>query len=449
MSLRIAGDKLALRRTTNLPASFAAFTIIMAVKQIVARPTHSAYLAYMQQTGGANAEGLVLKGTNGDELFGSDAYEANFTASVATLPIGGAAGTNWRGVAIRGSAAGAGGLKVYHKPIGGGGSLVSQTVTNTPGTGGFEALNIGDAAFNAGDFGVPGWWPDVCIAHLKIYDRALSDAEVEAEMGSATVVSSTGLITYHSFSNANIATAVVPDTGTGTFDYYTSAPSMSTDMPVYSSVNTLTLLDTLPSTGGSLAKPTPPAIVSRTVTGARTIALTFTAGTGTIDGYRVYAQKSGSAPFLAGTAAPGQTSVVASGLTPNTGYALYMASHNGAGESSPSASVSNTTFKVKVRATKLESTIAAQTGLRMIVWLAPSVAGETVGEKVGEITNITAGPAVFDATESANVCAADADCSAIANVDMIPFGTPVRVHLSKDSVSRSTRIVAATVVEEA
>lgn len=250
MSLRITGNKLSLRRTTALPTSFAAFTIIMYTKLAVARPTHNAHLLYAQTPGGSIAQALQLRGVSGTELRAADNYESTLSASAGTLPAGLASGQGWFGTALRGTAAGAGGMQALHKPVGTG-SLSVQAVANTAGASAWDSLQVGDAPFAPGEFGVAAWWTDCFIAHLKIYNRALSDAEVTAEMNQAAPASTTGLLSYHSFAAAAIGDALAPQQGSGTFSVFTSAPSMSPDMPVFSAVPTLTLTDNLPPPEGA------------------------------------------------------------------------------------------------------------------------------------------------------------------------------------------------------
>jgi hypothetical protein len=141
-----------------------------------------------------------------------------------------------------GTASGANGLRLYHGAIGG--TPTSLTHTNSGGTQGFEAIQFGDLPYGTDE------WFDGLLAHLKVWDTALSATEIEAEFGRATPARTSNLISYHSFSNATLATALIPDTGTGTFDVFTANPSTSTDMPVFASGPTLSGTDTLPEREG-------------------------------------------------------------------------------------------------------------------------------------------------------------------------------------------------------
>ncbi len=253
MSIRISGNKVSLRRTANLPSSYANFTVCLFAKLATARATHTANLLYTQTTAGEHAEQILVKGGSGLALIGADSYESTATPTIATLTAGGASGSNWFFTAMRGSAAGAGGLKFYHRPVGG--SMVDQTIVNSPGAAGVGVMQLGDSPFDPGAFGVEAWWFDGYIAHAKVYNRALSDAEVLAESGQASPVSTAELLSYHAFTADAIADALVAQQGTGSFFAFTTAPSMSTDNPVlvanptYSGTVTLPGLLTLQAEG--------------------------------------------------------------------------------------------------------------------------------------------------------------------------------------------------------
>jgi hypothetical protein len=253
MSVRFTGDKTALRRTVNLPSAHDAFTICGFAKLLVAAPSREAHIVYTQNSGASSAQTVLLAGASGTALRAGDNYNDTFTSDVATVTAGGSSGDNWFFFAVVGLAAGANGMRLYHGAPNSG-SLTYAAVTNTPGATGFAALQFGDLPFGS------TYWFDGLLAHLKIYNRALSEAEVTAEAGQAAPASASGLISYHAFSDSDIAVAVVPDTGSGTFTYFTSAPSTSADMPTFSATPTLTGEDTLPSLTG-----VPPSIQTTTL----------------------------------------------------------------------------------------------------------------------------------------------------------------------------------------
>lgn len=228
MSVYINGDKKSLRRTVNLPTSCAAFTVCGFVKAVSGQTSpQEPHLLYVQDSDGANAETLYLGGTGNLQLFGADSYGTNNTAAAGTLTAGGGSGANWYFVGLRGTAAGAGGLKATFKPVGSG-SMVHQTTTNSPGTKAVSAIQIGDLPFGS------TYWADALYAHWMVYDRALSDAEMSTQAGQAAPANTTNLISYHSFSGTDVNAAMVPTTGSGTFSFFNSAPLMSTDNPVFS-----------------------------------------------------------------------------------------------------------------------------------------------------------------------------------------------------------------------
>lgn len=258
MSVRFTGDKTALRRTVNLPAAHSAFTVCGFAKLLVAATTRSAHIVYTQSP--SSSETVQLASGTGTSLRATDDYGGSTSAEAAAVVAGGSDGDNWFFFALVGTAAGANGLRLYHRVVGGA-APTYVLLTNTPGAAQFDVLQLGDAPFGSTN------WFDGLLAHLKVYDRALSESEIAAESGQGAPVSSASLISYHSFSNATIGTAVVPDTGTGTFGYFTVAPSTSTDMPVFAATPTLSGEDTLPAAGGD----TPPPALPPTLSGEDTL----------------------------------------------------------------------------------------------------------------------------------------------------------------------------------
>lgn len=256
MSIHIDGNKRALRRQTSLPSAHNAFTICGFAKLVTAAPGREATIAYTQTAVGAlpeSAETVFLAGPSGTGLRAGDNYNTSESADVATVTAGGASGTNWFFWALVGLGTGANGLRLYHGAVGSG-SLTYVSHTNTAGTGGFVAIQFGDLPFGDGTAGNTFWFNGL-LAHVKVYNRALNESELTSEAGQGAPVSTSNLISYHSFSNATLATALVPDQGSGTltvFDGASGNPATSTDMPVFSSTPTLTGDDTLP-TGTTIA----------------------------------------------------------------------------------------------------------------------------------------------------------------------------------------------------
>lgn len=243
MSIRFTGDKTAARRITNLPTAHNAFTICGFAKLLVAGTAREATILYTQNASSSSAQTASLATGAGTSLRAGDNYGGTFSSGVATVTAGGASGANWFFFAMVGLGSGANGMRVYHGAVSGTPTYVAHT--NTGGTEGFEAIQLGDLPY-----GTDGWF-DGLIAHLKVYDRVLSDADLLAEAGRGDPASSTNLISYHSFSNATLATALLPDTGSGAFYAFTSNPTTSTDMPVFSTTGpTLTGDDTLPQLSG-------------------------------------------------------------------------------------------------------------------------------------------------------------------------------------------------------
>jgi hypothetical protein len=92
---------------------------------------------------------------------------------------------------------------------------------------------FGDAPFAPEAYGVPFWFFDGFIAHIKIWDRALSDAEIDAEATQGAPVSTTDRISYHTLTEVDLATCLTPQQGTGDFVAYTSNPAVNADNPVF------------------------------------------------------------------------------------------------------------------------------------------------------------------------------------------------------------------------
>jgi hypothetical protein len=250
MSIQFTGDKTALRRTTSLPSAHNAFTLCGFAKLLTAAPSRQATIAYTQTASltSSTAEAALLAGASGTGLRAGDNYYGTFSPDVATVTAGGASGANWFFWALVGVGYGAAGLRIYHKPVGSG-SLAFQSVFNsaiaspTDRTA-FSSIQFGDAPYGT------SYWFNGLLAHLKVYNRALSSLELTAEAGQGAPVSTVSLLSYHSFSDASISTAIEPNQGFGSFGYFSSAPSTSTDMPIFGSV--LTGLDTLPIYAGPI-----------------------------------------------------------------------------------------------------------------------------------------------------------------------------------------------------
>jgi hypothetical protein len=232
MSVRFSGTKQHLLRTTGLPTSASSFTICGFAKMQVANTNNFAVIAYLANAGAADSHQAFVDSGTGTLLKGSNDWGTSYTASVATLTAGGASGTNWFFFALVGSASGAGGLKVYHKPVGSG-TLASQVTANSNWSTPAE-LRFGDNSLADGSFGLDAFFFDGNLAHLKVYSAALTDAELLAESSKASPQRSAGLISYHSLVGASLGAVLAPTTGTGTFTTPTNLPAISSDDPVLS-----------------------------------------------------------------------------------------------------------------------------------------------------------------------------------------------------------------------
>lgn len=256
MSVNINGDKKALRRSSNLPANTSAYTICGFVKVVAAVAGNESNIIFTQSNGGSCGQNVYLGGSSNLELRIGDGWGTTNSSTLVTLTAGGASGTNWNFVGIRGTASGAGGLKLTHKPVGSG-SMTHLTITNSGASSAIDAMQLGDLPFGT------TYWGDMLLAHWMVYDRALSDGEMATQAGQGAPASAVNLITYHSFSNSDIDTAAIPDTGTGTYSYFTAAPLTSTDMPVFSGDPVFSGTATLPSFIASSNSGVPPLFFDR------------------------------------------------------------------------------------------------------------------------------------------------------------------------------------------
>lgn len=226
MSLYITADKRALRKIVNIPAAANAFTICGFYKILSVPSGHQGYPVYAQ----TDASAATLEFNGGPpslDLQAGDNYSATTSSTIATLTTGGSTGTNWSFIGLRGTASGAGGLKGSHKPVGSG-SMSHQTVNNTLGSAAITAIQLGDLPFGT------TYWLEALFAHWMIYDRALSDGEMDTQAGQGTPASATNLISYHSFADSDPTAILAPQQGTGSFYWFTTEGSTSTDMPVFS-----------------------------------------------------------------------------------------------------------------------------------------------------------------------------------------------------------------------
>lgn len=406
MSIQFTGNKTALRRNIYLPSSHSSFTICGFAKLLTAAPGRTATIAYTQSTLGNTAKTAMLESAAGTGLCAGDSYNSRFSSNVATVTAGGASGANWFFFALVGTALGANGLRIYHKPVGSG-TLGYSAVSNDAdpsGTTGFAAIQFGDLPY-----GTSGWF-DGLLAHLKIYNRTLSDSELTVEAGQGAPVSTSNLISYHSFSAATIGDALIPDQGSGGWDYFTSAPSISADAPSFSSTPTLVGEDTLPIAEAAIT--VAPAITTALLpSGGVGVAYSQTvAATGTAP--ITWAVTSGALP--AGLSIDGATGLI-SGTPTTAGLASFtVTATNSAGSSAQALSIaiSATAIAPAISTTTLASgtlgqpyaqTVAA-TGTAPIVWAVQAgtlPAGLSLNASTGAIRGTPAASGVHAFTLSA------------------------------------------------
>lgn len=137
-------------------------------------------------------------------------------------------GTGWFGFVLTGDASGAGGLKLYHKPVGSG-SVSVQSMTNTSFTP--AEVRFGDNGTTPPSNGFTEFFFDGYLAHLKIGNGAMTALEAAQELLFATPVKTSGLISYHPLTGSDLAAAMTPLQGSGTLAYPDQTPDISADNP--------------------------------------------------------------------------------------------------------------------------------------------------------------------------------------------------------------------------
>lgn len=338
MSIRFTGADQGLSRTANLPSTHTAFTIYGFAKLSTPHPTFNSYICYTQGAVTTTAETVMLKGATGTELLVSDNYESTYSPVVANVTTG-----QWFFWAMVGTASGAGGLSLYYKPVGSG-SLLSTSVTNTPGTEAMAAMLLGDApsGFPPNTWGPAEWWFDGWVAHLGIYNRALSAIELATQASQAAPASATNLLSYHSFVGTDLTAALAPTQGTGSFSLaQTTAPQISSDNPTFGAgAPTLTGSDTLPSeTGPVYTAPTvttttlpagvPGAAYSQelTTTGSEPVSVVLTSGS-LPSGLTLVGKTISGTPAVAGTFAFSVTPTGPGGTGPSRALSISIVSQD-------------------------------------------------------------------------------------------------------------------------
>ena len=256
MSVYINADKRALRRTSDLPTNTSDFTACGFIKVVSAVTGNDANIFFAQSNGGSCGQNMYLDTSNGLDLKIGDGWGATNSSSLVTLTAGGSSGTNWHFVGIRGTASGAGGLKLTHKPVGSG-SMTHLTITNSGASSGVDAIQLGDLPFGSTYFG------DLLFAHWMIYDRALSDGEMATQAAQGSPASLTDLLSYHDFDDTDVNTAAIANQGSGTFSFFNTSPIMSTDMPVFSADPVYSGTVAIPSVVSSASNGIPPPLLSR------------------------------------------------------------------------------------------------------------------------------------------------------------------------------------------
>lgn len=181
-------------------------------------------------------------------------FSINRNNSAATSDIATIALDTWHSVAICGWISGATRkLSGYVKTDAG--ALQKATVDNPQSNDTLTYISLGA--------GSSGNYPRGLLAYAKLYSRALSDSEIEAEMVAEAPVSETNLVSYTTGQGGNIGAAMTANTSNAAYadtwtahDFSNSAgttPTYSSDAPTWVSAGptlsgSVQMVDTVPST---------------------------------------------------------------------------------------------------------------------------------------------------------------------------------------------------------
>lgn len=242
MSIRLAqyGNRL-FRQAGTFISSLHNFTVCGFVK-LAAAPSGSdyAYIVYIEGAGGSSGNAVYVDAAG--NFRGNAEFGAADTGTVGTFTAGGASGANWYFFAWRGTGTGASGMRVSFKAVGASGMTTVPLAFNNATTG-VAAMTLG-SPFTDGLYGsrtLNGY-----LSHLKIFNRALTDAEILTE-SAQTAPTAANLLSYHAFVGDNTTTALLPTQGSGAWLAQEVTPAMSTDNPSLTVAGpTLTGADTLP-----------------------------------------------------------------------------------------------------------------------------------------------------------------------------------------------------------
>ena len=262
MSLLFQGYHKGIRRfagggTPNMPSAFSTFTICGFAK-LIDGPSigGNTLLSFMDSVGNSGSD--ISIGTSND-LRASTGWGAHTSDSVATITEGGSSGANWFFWGLRFNGFG-NNTRLYFRSLSGGTIVYVDVEHDSFGSPSWGGLLLGRHLFNGpspsadedtyNTYSLNGY-----LAHIKWYNSSLSDAEVNAESYSLAPVLTTNLLSYHTFDESTLSACYEAQQGSGTWEVFDSAPSLSTDNPTLTTWPTLGGTDTLPSGSSSGATP--------------------------------------------------------------------------------------------------------------------------------------------------------------------------------------------------
>lgn len=225
MSLRqiVYGNRVSFSPVSSVPAASSfTYCLFFKVDTLPAIATDQAYIVYNQTLTGTNGSGVgnqVIVSGLGDVWLQTE-WGSKLSPIVGRITAGGSALANWYFLAWRGNGSGTTAQNVSLMPVGAT-TLATASVGFAAGTE-VNTLILG-TAFADGEFGTRTM--NGYIAHFRIFNRPLSDAELLVEAARPDPIAS-GATSYFAFLNSLSATS-----GSGTFNAMEVAPGYSADVP--------------------------------------------------------------------------------------------------------------------------------------------------------------------------------------------------------------------------
>lgn len=431
MALQFAGTGSAqyIRRTTNFQDTDP-YTWLFAVRIDTAADNSGLWdLRYYSPSPPTppNTGHALKSGTGGSNLAftGSANYGAS-TSAVRTLTA-----STWYWVVIRASSTS---LKMVILDHGATSITGEVTLTQT-------ALTPNRVFYGAGDGTNES--SKSTIAFIREWSASLSDAEVLAEIGSATPVRTTNLVEANTCRGADLTTALSSETGSGFtapnggVSYIADEPSFTTTQQIVVgglvsiepqvSITTVSQAGSAVTVAGVFASVFNDAIITVELLSGTTVSYSAVA-TQTDDTYTATISGISDGAYTTRV-----TIADSQGTTSDTGDSVFVPEATGL------------RCRATIKHDPVSSPISGATNLRMIIWSTGDAdAGELLGTKIGEYTGLTASAAAYDATLGAVVSTVDAD---FTGAELVPLSAGMGVRVLVTDGTRWTRLMDDAVVE--